>query len=517
MIIRQLAKIFSTTILLVLVTGCASIDFDYPRSESRALSGTDQTYLGRLFADLVASKPSGESGFYLLRDGIDALAMRLSLIKQAERSIDLQYFIFKTDITGSVLLHRLLEAADRGVRVRLLLDDNAAWGYDAGMAGLSSHPNFEIRVFNPFHRGFAGRPRSALTSFGRINRRMHNKTFIVDNQVAIIGGRNIADEYFDARDDARFSDLDVLAIGPAVADTSAMFDTYWNHQIVLPVPAFAEMPEDPTAELKRVRHKFAAAREAILDTRYAAAVRQEVNDFTDIDTSALSWAPYTLAYDSPDKGVKSRADESDSIRTPLVESLESAQGELVVVSPYFVPRKSGVKRFTSLQEQGVQVKIITNSLASQEQLLVHGGYAPSRKPLLEHGVKIYEVRPDADQSGAKYVDPGDTIVTLHTKAFLVDQKALFIGSFNFDPRSAYINTESGIILQSEELAREFAAAVDTALTRRTYEVFLNENGKLRWRYTQEGEEVVYDKEPQTTWGRRFSAGIAKWLPIRGHL
>jgi putative cardiolipin synthase len=501
----------------MLLTACASIDFDYPRPESRALTGTEQTYLGRQFSELVASKPAGQSGFYLLRDGIDALAIRLQLIKRAERSIDLQYFLLKTDVTGSVLLHRLLEAADRGVRVRLLLDDIDTSGYDAGMAGLSSHPNFEIRVFNPFYRGFAGRQRSALTNFGRINRRMHNKTFIVDNQVAIIGGRNIADEYFDAREDARFSDLDVLGIGSVVADVSEMFDTYWNHETALPVPAFAEMPEDPAAELERVRHEFAAARKAILDTQYAAAVRQEVRDFNEIDTSEFSWAPYTLVYDSPDKAVKSRADEGDSIRTPLVESLESARSELVVVSPYFVPRKSGIDRFTALQEQGVQVIIITNSLASQDKVLVHGGYAASRKPLLEHGVKIHEVRPDADQSGAEFVDPGDTIVSLHTKAFLIDRKALFIGSFNFDPRSAYLNTESGIILESEELAREFAAAVNTALTRRTYEVFLKENGKLRWRYTHQGKEVVFDKEPQTTWGRRFSAGFAKWLPIRGHL
>jgi putative cardiolipin synthase len=517
MIARQLGKMFSTTLLLALLAGCASIDFDYPRSESRALTGTDQTYLGRQFTDLVASKPSGESGFLLLKDGIDALATRLFLIQRAERSIDLQYFILKTDVTGSVLLHRLLEAADRGVRVRLLLDDVDASGYDAGMAGLSSHPNFEIHVFNPFGRGFAGRPRSALTNFGRINRRMHNKTFIVDNQVAIIGGRNIADEYFDAREDARFSDQDVLAIGPVVTDASRMFDTYWNHETALPVPAFAEMPEDPAAELERVQHKFAAAREAILGTRYAAAVRQEVRDSNEIDTNAFSWAPYTLVYDSPDKGVKSRADEGDSIRTPLVESLESARSELVIVSPYFVPGKSGIDRFTALQAQGVQVIIITNSLASQDQLLVHSGYAPSRKPLLEHGVKIYEVRPDADQTGAEFVDPGDTTVSLHTKAFLVDRKALFVGSFNFDPRSAYLNTESGIIIRSEELSQEFAAAVNTALTRRTYEVFLNENGKLRWRYTREGEEVVYDKEPQTTWGRRFSAEFGRWLPIRGHL
>ena len=478
---------------------------------------TGQTSLGRQLSALGIASSAEESGFFLLRDGMDSLAMRLGLVQRAERTIDIQVYEFFIDVTGNAWLYRLLEAADRGVRVRLLLDDIKTSGYDDGMAGLDSHPNFEIRVFNPFNRGVAGRTGSALTKFGRINRRMHNKTFIVDNQVAVIGGRNMGDEYYNANEDARFSDLDTFCVGPAVADASAMFDEYWNHEIVLPLAAFAKMPDDPAAELERVRRESAAAREAALDTPYAEAVRDRETDFADLDASRLVWVPYTLIHDSPDKGVQSRKDEVELLKTPLFEALEAAEHELIVVTPFFVPRQSGIEWLSEFEARGVEVTIVTNSLASQSQTIVQGGYAPARKPLLENGVKLYEFRPDEVESGELSMDTDDRVVSLHTKAFVVDRKVLFVGSFNLDPRSAYINTESGIILESEELAKEFAGAVETALARRTYEVYLNENGKLRWRYEQEGQEVVFDKEPQTTWSRRSRASLFKLLPLRGQL
>jgi putative cardiolipin synthase len=502
---------------LAAVPGCASIDFDYPRTESMAIADTGDTYLGAQLATDVSSKPEGQAGFYPLSDGIDALAARLLLAQRAERTIDLQYYLIKNDKTGRALVYALLDAADRGVRVRLLLDDVFTGGYDAAMAGLDSHPNFEIRIFNPFYRGFAGRARSGITSFGRINRRMHNKSFTVDNQITIVGGRNIADEYFGAREDAKFSDLDVAGIGPVVDDVSAMFDTYWNHETAVPLPAFAEMPDDPPAELERVRQGKADWKEEIQNSPYVDAVRQTVLNFVEADDGVFHWAPYSLVYDSPDKGVRSRSEAAESIRTPLVDALQSAEHELIVASPYFVPRKSGVEGFSELLQRGVQVTIITNSLAANNQFSVHAGYAPSRKPLLQNGIRIYEVRPDAEVAGAELIAASGAKATLHTKAFVVDQKEVFIGSFNFDPRSAYINTESGVIIRSPEMANNFAATVQAALQRQTYEVFLNEQGKLRWRGFDDGEEVIYDKEPQTSWGQRFAAGFMRILPIRGQL
>lgn len=502
---------------LGLLAGCASIDFDYPREASSALTDTEDTALGTRYSELAEDKPAGQSGFLPINDGVDALGVRLLLASRAERSIDLQYYLIKTDVTSRALLYTLLEAADRGVRVRLLLDDVFTSGYDIGMAALDSHPNFEIRIFNPFYRGAGGRVRSGLTGFGRINRRMHNKSFTVDNQITVVGGRNIADEYFGAREDAKFSDLDVVGLGPVVKDVSTMFDTYWNHETALPIPAFAEMPDDPAAELERLRAAIPDWLEQVKSTPYAEAVQADIQALLGKGGGALEWAQYELVYDPPDKGIKNRSKEADSIREPLAESFRRASHEAIIISPYFVPRKSGIEALIALKERGVDVTIITNSLAANNQFAVHAGYAPSRKPLLEAGIRIYEVRPDAEVAGAELFAASGATATLHTKSFIVDDKEVFIGSFNFDPRSAYINTESGVIIHSRKMAEEFAASVRAALPRQTYEVFLNNDGKLRWRDRRDADVKVWDKEPETTWGQRFAVGFVRLLPIRGQL
>ena len=502
--------------LLASLAGCATVDFDYPKQESMAVQATSDTYFGKELEGIADAHPEGYSGFLPISDGIDALSARLLMAARAERTIDAQYYLLKPGITGQAFVHALLDAADRGVRVRLLLDDMFTSGYDAGMAGLDSHPNFEIRIFNPFASRSA-RFWDGITSFSRINRRMHNKSFTVDNQMTLMGGRNIADEYFGARVDAKFGDLDVVAIGPVVREVSNMFDSYWNHERAAPVAAFANMPDDPAAELERIRTQLEKAREEIQTSKYADAVKDQVLEYVESDEEFF-WAPYTLAVDSPDKGIKSKAAEAASIKTPLRESLLSAEKEVIILSPYFVPRKTGIEAFSELQASGVDVTIITNSLAANNQASVHGGYAPSRKPLLKSGVKIFEVRADAEVSGSQIVAAGGAKATLHTKAFIVDRREVFIGSFNFDPRSANINTELGVIIRSPELAEEFAASIEKQIASQTFAVFLNEKGQVRWRgYDDDGTEVILDKEPQTTWGQRFSAGFMRILPIRGQL
>jgi putative cardiolipin synthase len=498
--------------------GCATVDFDYPKQESVAPQKADtaDTFLGKQLGDLESAHPAGESGFVPFADGIDALAIRLLLAERAERTIDAQYYLLKVGITGSAFVDSLLRAADRGVRVRLLLDDMFTSGYDAGMAGLDSHPNIEIRVFNPF-ASRSSRLWDGITGFSRLNRRMHNKSFTVDNQITLIGGRNIADEYFGAREDAKFGDLDVLGIGPVVQDVSATFDDYWNHERAAPVEAFAKMPDDPAAELERLRTELEEARQQIAKTKYAAAVEGRVNEYVDTDASEFIWAPYTLAVDSPDKNIKSKAATADSIMTPLRESLLSAEKEMIIISPYFVPKKSGIESLIAIQERGIQVTIITNSLAANNQATVHGGYAPSRKPLLKAGVKIFEVRADASIPGSHIVAASGAKATLHTKAFVVDRKEAFIGSFNFDPRSAYINTELGVIIRSPEIAAGIADQIESKVGKESFELFLNEKGKLRWRGIDDGQEIIYKKEPQTTWGQRFMAGFYRILPIRSQL
>jgi len=502
---------------LVFVTGCASIDYDYPRTESYFLPDTADTTLSREISPTVAKMPADQSGFYPMGDGVDALAARLLMAYRAEKSIDVQYYLIKNDLVGRAFILALLEAADRGVRVRLLLDDMFTKGYDVGLAALHSHPNFKIRIFNPFRRGSAGRSLGAMTEFGRINRRMHNKSFTIDNQITIIGGRNIADEYFGAREDAKFGDLDVVAIGPVVQEVSNMFDTYWNHQAALPAPAFVKELDDPAVELDALRTRLKQSRDEIRGSKYAEAVSSKVLAYVDSDETLYEWAPYQLVVDSPDKGIKSKAKEADSITTPLIESLRSAEKELIILSPYFVPMKAGIQALTEIQKSGVDITIITNSLAANNQFTVHGGYAPSRKPLLKAGVKIYEVRPDAEIAGTEFVNAGGAKATLHTKAFVVDDKETFIGSFNFDPRSANINTELGVIIRDPEMAQLFSALIEDKLQTQTYEVFLNEKGKVRWRGFKDGQETIYDKEPDTTWGQRFAAGFVRFMPIRSQL
>ena len=505
-------KVFVAIAVLLSLGGCASIDYDYPRPESFHETDTAETFLGKQIVPVVATKPEGYSGFYPMGDGIDALAARLLLAQRAEQTIDVQYYLIKNDIVGRAFFLSLLRAADRGVRVRLLLDDMFTKGYDVGMAALHSHPNFEIRIFNPFNRGAAGRSLGAATSFSRINRRMHNKSFTVDNQITIIGGRNIADEYFGAREDSKFSDLDVVGVGPVVQDVSNMFDTYWNHATALPAPAFVKELEDPEAALNELRDRLESALDDINDSKYADAVRERVQKYIETDSHMFEWAPYKLVVDSPDKGIKKKAAEADSITTPLIESLRAAERKVVIVSPYFVPRKGGIEGLLELEEKGIEVTVITNSLAANNQFTVHGGYAPSRKPLLEGGVQIYEVRPDADVRGTEFIDASGATATLHTKSFVVDEEELFIGSFNFDPRSANINTELGVIIYDPETALIYSTFIDEALASQTYEVFLNEKGKVRWRGYENGEEVIFEKEPQTTWGQRFMAGFARIIP-----
>ncbi|MGD9387362.1 MAG: phospholipase D family protein [Gammaproteobacteria bacterium] len=512
-------------VAIILISGCATVDFDYPREASTAPPAADtaDTALGRSVAELSVGRQEGQSGFYALSDAMDALTARIVLMRRAERTIDAQYYLIKSDPAGQVFVSELLHAADRGVRVRLLIDDMFTSGLDLGWAAVDHHPNVEVRVFNPFASRSA-RFRDGIFDFSRINRRMHNKSFTADNQVTIIGGRNIAGEYFGARRDSQFADLDVMAIGPVVDEVSDSFDLYWSHERAMPLPAFAKMPEDLDAALATVRRQLDQSIEEIYaeeDYRlYGDALRAKVMASLDAggDTDALTWAPYVLTVDSPDKTYKKRAETAESIMTGLSDSLSGAQNEILLISPYFVPLKSGIEALARLEERGVEVTVVTNSLAANNQFTVHGGYAPARKPLLRAGVEIYEVRRDVSFEGQEFIAASGAKATLHTKAFVVDRRELFIGSFNFDPRSAYINTELGVIIRSPEMAAALDDAIEAAFSTYAWQVKLDDEGRLRWHGTgADGQPVVYTKEPQTSWWQRFVAGFVRLLPIRSQL
>ncbi len=502
---------------LPFLAGCASIDYDYPRPESHVPADAADSDLGNMIGALVESREDDRSGFYPVPNGIDALSARIVMARRAEKTLDVQYYLIHDDIVGRVFVRELLSAAERGVRVRLLLDDIITLGLDKGLVILDSHPNVEVRLFNPFRRGALGRPGSALTDFGRINRRMHNKSFTADNSVTIIGGRNIADEYFSATEKTHFGDLDVVGIGPVVQEVSDMFDAYWNHEASIPVPAVIKRDIEPSAGLDQLRDQLDQSYTAILDSPYADAVKVRVGEYLGENAGRYEWAPHLFIADSPDKGVKAKAAEAPSILSPLLDTITSAERELILVSPYFVPTDAGIELFIELENRGVEVTIVTNSLAANNQLTVHGAYAKSRRPLLEAGITIYEIRRDAATMVADYTKSETTKTTLHTKSFIVDDREFFIGSFNFDPRSAFINTELGVIIYDEEMARFYAQLVDELLPTHTYTVFLNDDGKLRWRGLQDGRTVEFDKEPDTKWGRRFLSKLVGLLPLESQL
>jgi len=503
-----------SVILFGLVSGCATIDFDYPKQESHALTETDDTYLAREFADAVAGH-DGQAGFLPLEDGVDALAMRLVLAERAERSIDTQYFLIHDDVVGHVFVESLLRAADRGVRVRLLVDDIHTDGHDPGLAILDAHSNIEIRLFNPF----GNRSVKALNapSMRRVIRRMHNKSFTVDNQVTVIGGRNIGDEYFGAPGLATFGDLDVLGIGPVVQDVSSMFDTYWNHRAALPMPALTEMPENPETALADIRTRLTQSRANISNSKYADAVRSSMFETVQSDNESLTFAPHKLIYDSPDKSMPGSAETAASITTALRESIIDVEQELLIITPYLVLRDEDVEGFKELRNRGIEIKVLTNSLASNNHTVSHSGYKPVRKPLLEMGVKIFEVRADAALPGDEGIDRDAAKTTLHAKAFIVDRRRLFIGSFNWNQRSKNVDTEMGVIIESPELATAFAERLDVLTFERIYQVFLSDKGKVRWKGMQDGQEIILSKEPQTSWWQRFSAGFLSVLPIKSQL
>jgi putative cardiolipin synthase len=497
-----LRRIAYLTIAL-LASGCATVDRDYPRTESTALQNTEDTRLGRAVSTHSIAHPN-ESGFYVLADGIDALAARLLLADRAERSIDTQYFLIHDDLVGHAFLESLMRAADRGVRVRLLIDDIHTDGYDEGLAAIDAHPNMEIRLFNPFgHRSV--RALDAPGGLRRVLRRMHNKSFTVDNQITVIGGRNMGDEYFDAREDVKFGDLDVVGVGPVAQDVSSMFDLYWNHQSSLPMPAIGKVPDDPDAALRELRDKVTSSIREVSEGKYVAAIRSSIVDTLQGDTDSYFWAPYQLVFDSPDKSIPGNNANIDSIREEIKTNIADAEEELLVITPYFVLRDEEVEGFAAFRRNGIEMSVLTNSLSTNNHTVSHSGYAPIRKPLLEAGIKLYELRADASIAGDQRVGIESAKTTLHAKAFVVDRKRVFIGSFNWNQR------------ESEELAMQFAESFANTTSEEAYEVYLSEKGKLRWRTTENGEEVVLTKEPQTSWWQRFSAGFMSLLPIKGQL
>ena len=506
----RLAGLLTAVGLALGLGACSGLPAPAPSAMPVALA-TDDTAIARQLAPLVADHP-GQSGIYMLRDGREAFAARAVLANAAQRSLDVQYYIWHKDITGVLLFNALAAAADRGVRVRLLLDDNNTKGLDAAMAMLDAHPNIEVRLFNPFTLRSV-RPLGYLTDFSRLNRRMHNKSFTVDGHATIIGGRNIGDEYFGAAGEVLFADLDVLAVGPVATDVEQDFDQYWNSASSYAASQIIE-PATP-ASIAAVKAEGAAITDTPAAQEYIAAIRASTF-VADIEARKLplEWARTQLVSDNPAKGL-GEAPPSTRITPQIREVLGMPQRSFDVVSPYFVPGEEGAAGFAALARKGVSVRVLTNSLAATDVAAVHAGYARRRIELLEGGVHLYELRRSwAPGAAGSYSGPfGSSASSLHAKTFAVDGTQLFIGSYNLDPRSARLNTEMGFIIESAPLAQRLSTAMATGLPDRAYEVRLTRDGKLEWLEHKNGAILRYTDEPDAGFWRKLEVSVLRWLPI----
>lgn len=496
------------------LAGCATGHADFPREASHALEQPETTALGRNFAAQLAESP-GLTGFRLLPAGEEAFLVRAATAEAAQKTLDLQYFIVADDATATLLLYRALRAAERGVRVRILVDDVGTHDRDDLLATLDMHPNIEVRAYNPFAlRGYwwLARMFEYLGDARRLNLRMHNKLWIADNAVAVLGGRNLGDAYFAASPDSEFADLDIFAAGPLVREMSRGFDTYWNSAAAMPIGRLADMPSDP-AKLAAIQTQLKTRADAFRETAYAKALRA-----TDLGRTLrkgqleLIAAPGEIIQDQPGKTVPQDGEQ------PIVSALRAAMGtarrELLIVSPYFIPSERGVGGLCSLAGKGVRVRILTNSLASTDVPVVHAGYARYRPRLVACGVELHELRPGPKAAnGAKSARRGfSSGGSLHAKAVIADRATLIVGSMNLDPRSRQLNTEVALRVDSPALGAQLGALFDEAVAPdQAFRVLLAEPGNaaaaLRWQGEEDGRPVQFDDEPLAGFWRHIVSGL----------
>jgi phosphatidylserine/phosphatidylglycerophosphate/cardiolipin synthase-like enzyme len=480
-------------VLLLLMSGCVGLPRHGEKFRSEALPNPEMTSLGRI----VAAQEGGKnlSGIRLLASGDEALADLIALADHAERTLDIQYYIIHQDDSAQLLLQHVRLAADRGVRVRILVDDLNTAGEDRRFQHLSQHANIQVRVFNPFSGArFATWTRFLVSAWDiwRINHRMHNKLFVADNALAITGGRNIGDEYFTRDQRSNFIDLDVVAAGAIVPELSASFDAFWNSKYAYPIGSLVSPVSDEPASPPPP------------DDR-AATDGDWLESELDAGRLSLTWVPATVLADRPAKIASETApDQEETIANDLATLMRSAKQELIVISPYFVPGKDGVEMFSQLASRGVHIRVLTNSLASTDSPLVHNGYSRYRVQLLELGVELSEVRPKLGQKRARFHPFRSSNASLHAKALVIDQKTVFIGSMNMDARSARTNSELGLVIRSPEIARQVTSLLDDISADGSYRLqLLDHSDQIRWTSGEPGSERNWFIDPETTHLQRF--------------
>ncbi|MCA0872347.1 phospholipase D family protein [Seohaeicola saemankumensis] len=509
-VFRYLAALLA---VYLIATGSFRLFYGVPeadnRVDSRAIAPRDDSALGALILPLAAAHP-GLSGVTNLQDGISAFAGRLQLADMAEDSLDLRYYIWQKDITGMLLLDAAKRAADRGVRVRLLLDDNGVPDIEPELAELNAHPNIEVRLFNPF---VLRSPRMAtyLLDFGRINRRMHNKSFTVDGLVTLVGGRNIGDIYFSRDQQVNYFDLDVVALGQAAQDVSEDFDLYWASPSAVSADLLLAPAADGTLDATLEELRADPGNRAFEQTARELPIAEELTD----NARAFDWVEMTLVSDDPAKG-QGPVPDSDLMSFRLREILPPVHRQVLLISAYFVPGPWLTGVLSDWAASGIDVRTLTNAQEATDVLPVHSGYRRYRDQLVHAGVNVYELK--AQQNRRDLAEQfgliGSTNSSLHAKTFVLDRETLFVGSFNFDPRSARLNTEMGFLIKSPRLSELVGHGFDNHLAGRAYLVEQDTGGNLIWRDTlADGPDRIHDTEPGTTALSRALVRVIGWMPV----
>ncbi|WP_322804983.1 phospholipase D family protein [Vibrio alfacsensis] len=501
---HSLSKILLSSIV-ILLAACSSIQPRDPSEKSTSFHFGYQegSPLAVLFEDY---EQDSTTAFVPLHQGDNALLARIALIESAEKSLDLQYYIYRSDETSQLMTWRLYEAAQRGVRVRLLLDDMQKRN-DLGMAELNAHPNIEIRLFNP-HQYRDARVLALASDFTRLNRRMHNKSLIADSVSAIVGGRNIGNEYFSFESNVEFGDFDVILFGEAVTQTADQFDLYWNSLYSVPMEWIIPESDKVADEVIQTEVKKLRLEEKFSTGNYNF---RKLDLYEDLEQGTLNlyWGPAQVWFDLPDK----IATQESQLIHNLSELLASVESSFVLISPYFVPTESGTQALVDAAKRGVDITIITNSLASNDVFAVHGWYAKYRQDLVEAGIKLWEVKASAEVK-SKWSLTGSSRSSLHAKAMMIDGTTLFVGSMNWDPRSAELNTEMAVVIEQSEYVQESLARLPGQLKQNAYQVVIRD-GDIAWIDATTGE--TFDSEPEASIWRRLGAWFSGILPIEDQL